>query len=114
VTATLMTIAWSGRGSIEAPVRRLIGRANMCLFQASSKRFATEFYSLRRPLVPLRDCLEQQFEMVARPGFEPVAHSGPAELGERCIPSPLELTHWTKAPATVLPENAAMKSQRIR
>jgi hypothetical protein len=31
--------------------------------------------------------------VVAPPGFEPVAHSsGPAELGERCIPGPLELS----------------------
>jgi hypothetical protein len=38
----------------------------MKLFQAS-KGFATEFYDLRRPLVPLGNGFEQQFEMVARP-----------------------------------------------
>jgi hypothetical protein len=50
--------------------------------------------------------------VVAPPGFEPVVQR-PAEPDERCIPGVLEHHHWTKAAATVLPENPATKSQRI-
>jgi hypothetical protein len=55
---------------------------------------------------------QSQESGVACPGFEPVAHSGRAELGE-CILSPLDHRRWTKATAPVLSENAATKSQRI-
>jgi len=39
----------------------------MACFKHRLEGFATEFYHIRRPLVPLGDGFEQQFEMVARP-----------------------------------------------